>query len=411
MLYFKHSELVNNYHVSLKTVHNWIDAAKQGKLEVQLHERNGRTYIANTPTNLIALENLADKGKKYRNTLHHKVVTPRAEFYELYSPRQILDIISNLNIHREIPRQYNYLDGGANNWDNWLKRIANEQTSNLLKGTVELLHNNLGVILRLLEGKRRVNVIDIGVGNAFPIQELLGNLLDRGLLHRYIGIDISQSMLDIAEKNITEWFGGRVNFEGHLRDMGFERFDDLLISDMLGSRSEETINLVLLLGATPANFRNPTDILKVTYGSLGNNDLFVYTDKRDTEAARRYFDFGSQAGAAQLSPNHSFILSLMNIDPSIYEPEMGYDSAKRMRYIRIRLNTALTIQFKFRGVERSVNLEKGDTILLFRYWHQTVLELISDFEEVGFTLLHSSLTNNREYLLTISGVDRGISRG
>src|SRR6266702_2637814 len=123
MKYFKHSELVNEYHVSLKTVHNWIDATKQGKLDLQLHTEKNKTYIANTPTNLVTIDALANKGKKYRNTLHHKVVTPKPEFYDLYTSRQILDIISNLNIHHEIPRQYNYMDGGADNWDSWLQRL------------------------------------------------------------------------------------------------------------------------------------------------------------------------------------------------------------------------------------------------------------------------------------------------
>ncbi len=409
MLYFKHSELVSNYHVSLKTVHNWIDAAKQGKLELQLHERNGRTYIANTPTNLIALENLADKGKKYRNTLHHRVVTPKVEFYELYSPRQILDIISNLNIHREIPRQYNYFDGGANNWNRWLQRLRNEETSNILKSTINLMHDNLGQLDLFLKDYDRVNVIDAGVGNAMPAQELLGHLLGQGKLNRYIAIDISKSMLEIAERNISEWFGGEAAFEGHIRDLSYERFDDLLVDDLLDEQQGKIVNVVLLFGATPSNFRDPSDALRTIYGSIGDNDLLVYSDKADTENSRRYFDFGHKPGAAaHLSPNHSFILDLLNIDQSLYEIDMGFSREKRMRYIRVCLATALTVSFKIDGKVREVSFEKGDTILLLRVWHQTVLGLISAFEKAGFLLLQASLTKDREYLLTISGVNKDL---
>jgi hypothetical protein len=406
MLYFKHSQLAEDYKVSLKTVHNWIDAAKQEKLDLQLYEEKSRVYVANTPANIIMLEKLADKGKKYRNSLHHKTVTPKSEFYDLYTSRQILDIISNLNIHREVPRQYNYMDGGADNWDSWLKRLESESTSNILKGTIKLMNDNLVPLDQLIEGNRKINVIDVGVGNAAPVKELLGHLIGKNLLSRYIAIDISESMLKIAERNIEQWFNGKVKFEGHIKDISYERFDDLLIEDMLSDHSESTINLVLLLGGTPTNFRNPSDVLRVVYGSMGDRDLLMVTDKADTENSRRYFDFGNGRGNLRLSASHRFILDLMNIDESLYDVEMGFNEAKHMRYIRVRLKAALTINFKFEDSERSVNFEKGDTILLLRVWHRPLLRLVSDFEEVGFRLLHANLTRDREYLLTISGVDK-----
>ena len=409
MKYFKHSDLVTRYHVSLKTVHNWIDAAKQGKVELRLHEEKGRTYIANNPANISVLVKLSENGKKYRNSLHHKDVTPKSSFYETYSRRQILDIIHGLDIHREIPLQYNYFNEGASSWDKRATRQQHEPST--LSSTIELLHNNLGSIDFLLKGRRRVNVIDIGVGNALPVRELLAHLLERGVLARYIALDISSEMLRIAERNVSEWFGDKVKFEGHIRDISYERFDDLLVDDMLGGEAEETVNLALLLGATPVNFRSPVDILKTIYGSMGQDDLIVYTLKPDTEMSRGYFDFHNEQGK-DASPKvgdvlaglHS-VLDELSIEESLYNVEMGFDEIKRMRYVRLRLKIALTISFVFDQGQRDVQLEKGDAILLWRAWHLTPLEIISDFEKVGFTLLQSSLTKDRQYLMTISGVE------
>lgn len=408
MLYFKHSELVNDYHVSLKTVHNWIDAAKQGKLDLQLHEQNNKTYIANTPSNLIVLDTLVDKGKKYRNTLHHKVIKPTPDFYKQYSRRQILDIISNLTTNHEIPLQYNYIGNGATNWSNWTNRIIEEDTPGILGGTIELVSSNLDHIEKLLRNYEKVNVIDVGVGNALPSKNLVGHLLKIGKLNRYIAIDISQSMLDIAEQNIKTWFAGKVRFEGHIRDIMYERFDDLIVDDMLGNKGGRTINLVLVLGSTPANLRFPIDALRIIHSSMSSDDLLLYTRKPDTKAARRYFNFSTEKGATTtLSPLYGLTLKLLGIDDSLYDAEMGFDDDARMRYVRVRLKTALTIHFTFDdGGEREVKFEKGDVILVFRVWHQTLLELISQFDEVGFSLLQSSLTQDREYLLTISGVDK-----
>lgn len=405
MLYFKHSELANEYHVSLKTVHNWIDAARQSKLDLKLHEVNGRTYVANTTANLVILERLASKGQKYRNNLHHKVVTPKPEFYELYTRRQMLDIISNLTIHHEIPRQYNYMDGGASNWNRYAESLMQEPTPNLLKCTIELIDSNLRDIDRLIGSAKKVNLIDLGPGNAVPVRGLLEHLRSAGKLNRYIAIDISESMLDIVRDNIAEWFGDEVHYEGHVKDITYERFDDILVDDMLGPDADDTINLVLFLGATPMNFRAPYDSLKAIRRSLGQRDLLIYSDKPDTEIDRRYFNFNPESDSVSvLSPNHRFIFDLLNIDESLYGVEMGFNEQKRIRYIRVRLKTALTIDFKFENGERKVALQKGDTILLWRAWHQTTFELISDFEEVGFTLLQANLTEDRQYLLTISGV-------
>ncbi|HSX16048.1 MAG TPA: L-histidine N(alpha)-methyltransferase [Candidatus Saccharimonadales bacterium] len=406
MPYFKHAELVNQYHVSLKTVHNWIDASKQGKLGLKLQAVGGRTYVADTPNNSLLLKELAEQGKKYRNTRHQATATPVSKFYDLFTRKQILDIINNISVHREIPRQYNYVGEGATRWDEYTKRLIKDGTPNLLENTVELLHANLGSVDLLLKGYTRVNVIDIGLGNALPVKDLLEHLLQRGILHRYIAIDISEEMLHIAERNINEWFGDKIKFEGHARDISFEHFDDVLVDDMLGKDAEKTINLVLLLGGTPANFRKPTDLLRTIHDSMGSEDLILYTVKPDSELTRRYFSLGVAVdGGHSLAPIHSYLFSLLNIDESMYTVERGYNEQQRVRFIRVRLNRALRLVFKFEDGERHIDLEKGDTILLWRAWHRTGLELISQFEKVGFSLIHSSMAKDRECLLTISGVD------
>ena len=405
MLYFKHSELANKYHVSLKTVHNWIDAAKTGKLDLELTEKGSRSYISNVAKNLSLLEKLSSNGKKYRNARFHKVVTPKPEFYDIYNKRQILDIVSNITVHREIPRQYNYFDKGATNWDDWLTHLENDQSPNILNRTLELVETNMRSLELLINGFTKVNIIDVGVGNAAPAKGIIDFLHKKKLLNRYIALDISEAMLDIAERNVNEWFGGDVKFEGYARDVSYERFDDLLVEEMLSKGGEKTLNLVLLLGGTPTNLRVYSDMMRVIYASIGENDLIMYADKADSEVARRYLDFSPNPGQHTLSPNHRFILNLLNIDDSLYDVEMGFDKAKRMRFIRIILKTPITIKFEFPDTDREIQLEKGDPLLLLRVWHKSSVEIIDEFSKVGFQLLQSSVTKDRQYVLTISGVD------
>src|SRR5687767_11586436 len=123
MLYFKNTELAESHHVTLRTVLNWVQAAKEGKLDLDLHTEKNKSYVANTARNIATIEELVEKRRKYRNTKAVKVITPRPEFYELFNQEQIYDIVNNLEIHHEIPRQYNYFDGGADHWDKYVRRM------------------------------------------------------------------------------------------------------------------------------------------------------------------------------------------------------------------------------------------------------------------------------------------------
>lgn len=411
MQYFKHSELAAKYHVSLKTVHNWIDAAKNGKAKLALYTAKSGTYIANTTENDPVLREMAENGKKYRNTLHHKVVRPRQEFYEVYSRRQVLDIMNSLDIQHEIPAQYSYMGEGAQNWDGWMKRLATDTSTNFLTGTIEMLRNNAAVIARIVSKAKRVNVIDLGAGNAYPVKELLADLLSYGTLNRYIAIDISQTMLDIAEQNVRGWFGSAVRFEGYVKDMTYERFDDLLIDDMLDEKADSTINIALLLGGTASNFRSYPDVIKLIRESMGRNDILIYADKLDTEASRKYLDFavkktdGAGHQTSKLSELDKYLLDLIGIDESLYEVEAGYNPEKLMRYIQIRLNTAITIEFGIDAARQRVQLEKGDVILLLRILHHNSFQIISTFKQAGLAFLHANVSPDHQFYLSISHVE------
>jgi hypothetical protein len=405
MLYFKNKELAEKYHVSLGTVRNWIEATQDGKLDLVLQTHEGKPYVANTASNIASIERMAEDGKKYRNTRAVKTITPKPEFYDLLTRRQMLDIISSLTVNHEIDLKYNYMGEGADHWEEYAQWAEEQTSQNSIRGTIDLTRANLPAIDSLLGESKRVNIIDLGPGNARPSKDLIAHVLKRGLLHRYIAIDISQAMLDIAERNIKKWFGDEVKFEGYIRDLNYDRFDDLTVDDLLGRDAAQTINLILLLGGTSPNFNSFADPLRVAYGSMSVNDLIIYTGRPDTETSRRYFDFNPMPGAGTISPHFGFTLDLLNIDPSLYEVEMGYDQDKRMRLMSIRLTTALTIRFKFDTGERHVNLEKDQKIVFFHAWHRTTVEVISEFHDCGFALLQAGTTKDRGYLLTVFGLD------
>ncbi|HJQ08240.1 MAG TPA: L-histidine N(alpha)-methyltransferase [Candidatus Saccharimonadales bacterium] len=402
MKYFKNTELAKIYNISEKSVRNWIDAAQAGRINLQLQEEKGKWYITNTVKNTSLVEELVAKGKKYKNSRGFRMVRPSAKFYELYTSKQIIDIISSLDIYREIPVQYTYFNSGAKRWDSYTRHLLEEDASNALTNTVNLLDINLNYLDQLLEGCTGVNIIDLGVGNALPVRGVLQHFLDKGRLKRYIGIDISRELLDLAEQNIHEWFDGTVHFEGHVRDIAYERFDDLLVSDAFGADAGSTINLVLFLGGTLANFREPNHVLTTIHDSMGKQDLLLYSKKLDNQKARRFFELAAPGNQAI-----ELVLQMLNIDKSFYTLDQLFDDQKRAREVYAKLEIALAIEFELKGQKRIIELNKGDGILLWRAKHQNVVEVISQFDENDFDLLQGTRSKDQTYLLTISKIKIG----
>lgn len=406
MQYFRNVELTKRYPISKTGVTRWVALAQQGKLDLQLVEVAGKHYIANTEKNRIKIEQMIEANRKYLNSRALKTVTPTKKFYELYSLTQAMDIASNIETYHEIPLKYSYFDGGAAYWEQYMQRVAHEPTLNMLTGTNKLIELSESYINSLLNGSQRVNVIDLGVGDAQPAKSLLAHFLDKGVLGRYIGIDLSETMLELAERNVTMWFGDRVKMEIHVRDIATDSFNDLFL-DQYFDTPDKPINLILFFGGTLTNFRAPTEVLQVIRRSMGKNDLLLYNKKLDTPKTRQYFDFsgGDEAQKpAPLSPKGRFMLDLLNINPDCYEVEQLFDEYKRERIIRIRLKMALSLRFKFAEGERTVDLDKDETILVWRALHQNALEVIEQFDQSGFRTLHTGTTKDGEYFLSIAGI-------
>ena len=405
MNYFKNVELASKFNISESTVRNWVKLAKSGKLELALSEDRGRTYVANIPSNIPAIERLVAENRKYRNSLAAKTVSPRPEFYKLFTQAQIYDIVRNLEIHHEIPRQYNYFDGGAEAWDAYTQRLARDEGPNLLNQTVALLKEVQVYLDSRLSNYKRINVVDVGVGNAYPVKNFLTYLIEREKLGRYIALDISDSMLDIAQKNINAWFGNKVNFERYELDITFERFANILAEDYLSQRVNDTVNLVLFLGGTADNLRTPADAFRTINESMNPHDLLIYTDKIETEGIPpQWFSHYAKPGKLSIAPIHRLVFDLLNIDDSLYDVEMGFDPHSCQGYTRAKFKVALTLDFEFEDGGRTVELEKGDAILLWRSWEMTANRVAEQLSTNGFYQLHMSQTEDHEFILAVAEV-------
>jgi uncharacterized SAM-dependent methyltransferase len=402
--YFKNTELAKLYNVSEKSVRNWIDATHEGKLDLELREENGHAFIANTTQNITLIESLANKGKKYRNTRGYKLVKPSPEFFAMYKADQIFDIISTIDTVREIPHKYSYFDGGAIHWDKYTHKLMAENSTNLLTNSIELIQLSIPYLDRVFEDFSHINVVDVGVGNGLPVRKLLNHLLEKDKLGRYIGIDVSQDMLDIARHNLELWFGDKVKFEGYVRDFSFERFRDVLLTDVFDKDQHSSANMILFLGGTIANLRNPDRSLSTIHDSMTKNDVLVSTMKLDTPQTRRYFDFSAGSGAPAMDLQEKNILDLLHIDDSMYTVEQLFDRDLFERHIQVRFNVAVCIEFELNGKTKVLNINKDDKILLWRSKHRNLLQMLELYDNSDLETVQLTRSKNQECLLTVSKI-------
>jgi len=405
---FKNVEVAKIYKVSEKTIRNWIDATKRKNLSLQLIEEKNKYYIADTESNHLILKDLSHKGKKFQNRKAFVEIKPKQEFYDVYKERQIIDIISNLEINREIPHKYAYFNGGAHYFDMYINRVLKDTNPITVKRTIEALDFNEDYIFSLFKNYEKVNVVDIGPGNGAPVKRFLEKLIESGKLRKYIGVDISPEMLKIAQKNFEEWFGPLFPFEGHVRDINIDSIQELLFKNTHISDTEELscINVIFFLGSTIENQRKYDESLHTVKSSMGKSDILFLGQLLDTERTKVHLNFSPRD---KLSKNSDIellitVIQLLNIDSDYYEVARYYDQKEKARIISVELKLDIDIKIETRNFKQTVSLKSGDNIVIYRHNQHNSIEVINSLNDIGFDLMQATLSNDGEQILITSRI-------
>ena len=240
------------------------------------------------------------------------------------------------------------------------------------------------------------------------VKDFVSFIQDTGKLRKYIGVDISQELLDKVERNMRTWFNDTVSVEKFVRDVSFERITDIIAEESYGRDAANTLNLVLSLGGTMTNFREPAQLLRTLQESMGRDDLLITSLKLDSENSRAFFDYDIPHDRTLLSFHDRYTLDLLSIDRSFYDVEQLFDDQAKCRYIRVRLKVAVSLNFKVGTYNKSIELDKGESILLIRMWHLKERDTVRLLNKSGFTLLRSSKTHNQEFALMIAKPQTGL---
>ena len=328
-----------------------------------------------------------------------KRISPSEKFYATYDKPQIDDIIFHFREHREIPMQYDYMGEGSELWADYSSYLEKQgPESNSLNAAVTLLGTSATYLNQLYSQESNVSIVDLGVGTGIAVKDLLANFIRRRSTIDYVGVDISQPLLDLTYSNFQTWFGEDVHFTNAYLDFTTQNFRQFLADSPEG----KTRNLVLLLGGTLNNFRDPHKVLRHINNNLGPNDLFLVVAKLDTSVTRQHFDFSSNSQPEQLPLDNQRMLDILGIEPSLYTAEQGYDADQQCRYIKVKLNFDVEIQFEHTDTPQVLQLKKGERILLWRAWHQTQDTFAKWLQQSGFIIKSSFQSANKTYILAIA---------
>jgi uncharacterized SAM-dependent methyltransferase len=417
---YKNVELAKMYKVSEKSIRNWIDAAKSKKLNLEIIAEGSREYIINTPNNHSILKNLSQKGKKFKNTKSLKLISPKSQFYDIFSKKQIIEIINCIETYREIPMKYTYFNQGAHIWDEYVNTLLNENVSakigNYAKDTIHLMDLSLDYISSVIEEYNFVNVVDIGVGNGAPVKNLLTKLISKGKLRKYIGIDYSQEMLEVAHTNLKEWFGDDFPFEAHIKDINYDRFQDILYENShFGRENNSCINIVLFVGGTAGNEMHHNLPINIIKDSMGKSDIFILGQRLDTDYAKVSLAFYSSntrpksnvfEATLGLDAKEKWIPDILNLSEDLYEVVKLYDERSRSRFCYIVMKKDIDLVFDADGIFQKVSLVKDDKIIVWRSRHQSYEEIVQELSGTGFNIFHTSTSMNSERTIFMARTKR-----
>lgn len=387
---YKNSEIALKYNISKTSVMNWIEGALVNKNILQVTKVAGKVKILKNENNDAEMLKLSKKAQIYKSKSSYIEVKPCEEFYEIFSKQQIIEVINNLKLRGKIPLKFTYLKGGAEIWDKfYIQSLKNGHYSSTVN-TPRLLAR----IFNFLEEKclkyKKVNIVDVGPGNTIAIQTIIKNFQNTGKLNKYIAIDISNKMLEIAQKNIHKTFP-EIEVATYIQDIEKRDITDILFEN----KDQDTINLVFYLDV----WGNSDDLDRVLSNfrySMDNEDLLILVDKikRDNKT-----DFGPRS---TLGERYAWIPNLLGIDLEECKFAAEYDELTGSRINTITLDKSYLIKFDIGGgTQSAVFLEKGKKILVWYHKLLTRQELFERFDSVFLEPVNYNCTDDLSHILAV----------
>ncbi|PAX52470.1 L-histidine N(alpha)-methyltransferase [Brunnivagina elsteri] len=327
----------------------------------------------------------------------HRIVKPSSDFYTTFSEVEILEIIDALEVRREIPLKYSYKGKGGKIWDNFYQKYIIPtwyRTSNV---EIELLNNNF----QYLNGDNlvgsKVNIIDVGAGNSYPIKKYIRQLQKLGKINQYIALDISEALLDVSQKNFKNWFP-KINYINDTLDIENSCIPKTLLENE-PNQNQETINIILHLGVTIGNHHNRSRVFNNFSKSMKKNDLLVLTNEIGSNSK---WNGEARGGCDYHAENiYKWITSAIAIKSEDCQLVRKYDSVRDSVVANIKFLHNYTIIFNIQGIDKNIEFSADDNITIWRHHKFEIPQLQQELAQAGLELIRYSTNKYSSHIMAI----------
>jgi len=189
----------------------------------------------------------------------------------MFTHSQLSELITAIKGRGEIPLKFNYIGkDGTKRWDSLAKLRGDKDVKGINKVEADLLSTKANDFLHSFNDLKKLNIIDIGPGNGFPVTPLLDTLIRYSVEFRYGPVDISDEMLEVATKNVKNLFP-KISIKSVQLDFELGNFAETTYK----LRSGGWKNLLVFLGTTLGNQSDRSRILTNFRDSMTSEDFLI----------------------------------------------------------------------------------------------------------------------------------------
>jgi uncharacterized SAM-dependent methyltransferase len=391
----KNIDIAREYNVSSSTVTRWIQLNSEGKNNLKLQSKNGKFLIVDNTHNRAEIARLVDEGKKYRSNINHGKITPNDDFYNIFSESEIIEIVRDLEVYREINYKYTYKHVGAKFWDNFYKSSVRDGTYSTPSRVESLLDKSFEMIVSKIPENYKVNLIEVGPGNSLPIKAFLEKLHKIKKLNRYTVIDISPDIVEMSKSNFQSWIPD-VDFRSYICDIEHTMLNNILEIERSGS--ENTINMVLYIGSTIGNIKDTSVVLKNIRDGLRKNDIFLLSNSTNMESNKSDFNDFHSAESVELD---TWIPKLIGFETESSKLVYHYEAKSNCKTESFVLDKDYTLVVRELGLEKTIEFMKGEEIFVWRHYMTEPDTYFKELSDCNLKLVAFNTENDFSHIMMI----------
>ena len=316
-----------------------------------------------------------------------RIVEPTSEFYSIFSQEELLDLIQALQLRREFPLKYSYKGRGAKIWNNFYQKYVVPKWYQTTNVEIDLLKKNFAYINGNYQHGNKINIVDVGCGNSYPVKNFISQLDKLGKINKYIALDISQELLTLSQANFTKWFPS-IEFNSSTFDIEASSIPADIWQNSTAIQNKDIANIFLHLGVTIANHQDRNRVFQNFRNSMDKNDLLVFTNEIGSNSQ---WD-GTVRGGCKYHVDgiYTWIKNEMGISSEDCELVRKYDIETDSITAKMKFHQNYTLSFSQLGIDQHIEILKDEEITIWRHHKYEMSELIQDLEKAGLKLVHSS---------------------